>query len=223
MYNITKQNPFTASLVMATSAMLVGVLMYVLLEPAVVGAQSNVNTFRVNQTIGAEIAFSTTQDSDITLLNNGVASIGGATGGTATGTATVAVTSNNLSGYKIDINFSDNTPMRHENTVNTIANYGTTTPDLNMNIEPNLSGFAYSASSSNAVTAFSNCYSGSPSADECYMMHGTPSGTYTIVDSNDVAVGEKTQVGFKVMVAPDSGLVNGAYQATTTLTATNNP
>lgn len=222
MYNITKQNPVIASMIAAVASLVIGLLVYVSMEPVVAGADTN--TFRVNQTIGAEIAFSTTQDSDITLLNNGVASIGGATGGTATGTATVAVTSNNSSGYKIDINFSDNTPMRHSNGVNTIANYATNTPDLNMNIEPNLSGFAYSVSSTNAVAAFSGCYSGAPTVDECFVMHGTPSGTNEIVNKGSgTATAEETQIGFKVIVAADSGLVNGTYQATTTLTATNNP
>ena len=191
-----------------------------LFEPHSLFAASDTNTFTVTQTIGAEIAFSTTQNA-LTMSN----AIGGATGGEATSTATVAVTSNDSAGYTIAIAFEDAVAMNHTLGLDTIENYGTTSPDYDMVIAPSLSGFAYSVSSTNQVAAFNNdggsCGSGSNrSVDQCFTMHGTPTSNFTIVDSSAVATDEETQIGFKVIVAPSSGVVNGEYVATTTLTAT---
>ncbi len=213
MYDLTKQNPIISAVAATLVTTIMASVMYLLFEPTSIFAADDTNTFTVTQNIGAEIAFSTSQN-DLTMSN----SIGGATGGEASSTALVAVTSNDSTGYTIQIKFSEAVAMNHSGGLDTIENYGTTTPDATMNLGSNLSGFAYSVSSTNAVSAFDSC-GGGDSVDECFMMHGTPTSDYTIVDSTAVAVAEKTRVGFKVIVAPDSGLVNGDYIATTTLTA----
>jgi hypothetical protein len=219
MYNFTRQNPIIAALSATIATSMVASAMYLFFEPSSLFAATDTNTFTVTQSIGAEIAFSTTQNA-LTMSN----SIGGATGGEASSTATVAVTSNDSTGYTIAIKFSDAVAMNHVEALDTIENYGSTTPDYDMNINGQLSGFAYTVSSTNQVAAFNNtgsaCGSGSnKSVDHCYTMHGTPTSDFTIVDSSAVATAEQTLVGFKVIVAPSSGLVNGDYVATTTLTA----
>jgi hypothetical protein len=75
------------------------------------------------------------------------------------------------------------------------------------------------------VAAFDNtgsaCGSGSiKSIDNCYVMQGTPTSASTIVSSGASATAEETIIGFQVIVAAGSGLANGFYKATTTLTAT---
>lgn len=215
MYIFTKQNPIVVALEATLVTAIVAAMGYLAFEPGALLAATDTNTFTVNQTIGAEIAFSTTQG-NLTMSNT----IGGATGGEATSTAVVAVTTNDSSGYTIAISFEDAVAMQHAGALDTIDNYGTTTPDLTMSLGAALSGFAFSVSSTNAVSAFTTCAAGpSDSVDQCFMMHGSPTTNYTIVDSNAVATDEETQVGFKVIVAPSSGIVNGEYYATTTLTA----
>ena len=221
MYNITKQNPiaiaFTATVITAVFAS----AFYLLFEPTSMFAATDTNDFTVSQEIGAEIAFATPSGN----IQMGGTAIGGATGGTRFGSTTVAVTTNDSSGYTLGIEFESGTGMEHASLADTILYYGTSTPDYNMGLGVANSAFAYSVSSTNQVSDFDNtgsaCGSGSgKSIANCWVMHGTPTSADTIVDSSSAATAEETIIGFQVQVGGSSGLANGFYYATTTLTAT---
>jgi hypothetical protein len=220
MYIFTKQNPLVAALTATFATALVGAMLYLVFEPTAMFAADDTNSFTVSQEIGAEIAFTTTSGN---IAMNGTA-IGGETGGIRTGSTTVGITTNDASGYTLAIKFEDATGMVNPVSADEIIYYATTTPDYNMGLGAASSAFAYSVSSTNAVSAFLNngsaCGAGSSSADNCYAMHGAPTTDETIVDSNATASNELTVVGFQVIVGNSSGLENGFYYATTTLTAT---
>lgn len=225
MYNFTKQNPIVAATAATLTTVVMGAAMYLLFEPTAMFAASDTNTFSVEQEIGAEISFATASG-DIQMAG---AAIGGATGGTRFGSTTVAVTTNDTSGYTIGISFSDNSGMKHATLAEYIDMYATTTagtPDYNMNLGVTSHGFAYSVSSTNAVQKFLNNGSscdqsgGDTSYGNCWVMNQTPTSAFTIVDSSAVATAEETVIGFQVQVGGSSGLSNGFYYATTTLTAT---
>lgn len=220
MHNLTKQNPIVAAITATAITALLAMASYLLLEPTSLFAQTDTNTFTITQTIGSEISFAVTEN-DLTMSST----IGGATGGSATTSATVAVTTNSSSGYTLAIKFSNATAMTHTNGSDTITNYASTSPDYNMNIGAGSSGFAYSVSSTNSIGQFVNdgaaCTTGAiRSIDNCYSMHASPNADFTIVNSSAPATSEETKIGFQVIVAAGSGLINGNYIATTTLTAT---
>lgn len=221
MYNFTKQNPIISAVTATIATAVIAAMMYLLFEPTSMFAATTSNVFSVEQEIGAEISFSTSSG-DISM--NGAA-IGGETGGTRTGSTTVAITTNDSSGYTLAIRFFDATGMEHASLADEITYYATTTPDFNMGLGGAVSAFAYSVSSTNAVSSFLNngsaCGAGAiSSADNCYVMHTTPTSDFTIVDSSTSATAEPTVIGFQVIVGASSGLANGFYYATTTLTAT---
>lgn len=221
MYNLTKQTSVTAGIAVAAIASILFSLLYLLFEPTAMFAASDTNTFTVRQEIGAEIAFATASGN----INMASTAIGGATGGTRFGSTTVAVTTNDSSGYTLDIRFESANGMEHETLGDFISYYGTTTPDYTMGLGVANSAFAYSVSSTNQVSAFDNngssCGAGTTkSIDNCFRIHGTPTADSTIVDSSSSATDEETIIGFQVQVAGGSGLSNGFYYATTTLTAT---
>ena len=227
MYNLTKQNPIIASLSATVAMSVIAAMTYLLFEPTAMFAASETNNFTITQEIGSEISFATSA-TDFTMDGG---AIGGATGGTRTGSTTVGITTNNAAGYTLTINFATTTGMVKDSTgADFIEYYSSTTPDFNMNIGASNSGFAYSASSSastNSITTFDNdgstCGAGANvSADNCYVMHGTQTSGASLVVTADTAVNELTKVGFKVIVAGGSGIANGLYYATTTLTATTN-
>lgn len=221
MYNITKENPIVVALTATLATAVVGATMYLLFEPTAMFAASETNSFSVEQEIGAEISFATASGD----IQMGGAAIGGETGGTRFGSTTVAVTTNDSSGYTLAIAFESTDGMEHPTETDFIDYYASSTPDYTMALGVNSSGFAYSVSSTNQVSAFDNDGSGcgagtNKSIDNCYVMHGTPTSNNTIVDSSTSATAEETIIGFQVQVAPSSGLANGFYYATTTLTAT---
>lgn len=225
MYNLTKQNPIVAALAATVSTVLFGAMMYLLFEPATMAAATapGDGEFIVTQEIGAEISFATTAN-DVTMNTT----IGGETGGTSLGSTTVAITTNDSAGYTLGISFANDTGMQHATLAEFINMYGTTTastPDYDMNLGATSHGFAYSVSSTNAVAAFLNngatCGAGSNNSyNNCWVMNQTPTSAFTIVDSSSSATAEQTVIGFQVQVAGSSGLSNGFYYATSTLTAT---
>lgn len=203
-----------------TTAVILSVT-YLLFEPTAMFAAADTNIFTVSQEIGAEISFSTASGN----IAMGGTAIGGATGGSRTGSTTVAVTTNNASGYTLAIKFDSADGMDHPTLADFIDYYASSTPDYDMGLGVNTSGFAYSVSSTNQVSAFDNngsaCGAGTAkSIANCYVMHGTPTSDSTVVSSGSSATAEETIIGFQVIVGAGSGLANGFYYATTTLTAT---
>lgn len=223
MKSLLQHNPFAFAFVATLITALVGMLMYISFEPATLAAETAGRGIIVTQTIGAEISFAS---GTTTLPMNGT--IGGATGGESTASTTVYVTTNNVAGYTLGIQFQSGTGMDNGDG-QSIAYFGTSTAQYDMIIGGAASGFAYNASSSaptDTITTFDHNGSACEGAgstrdnDHCWVMHGSPTSASTIVSTTDTATAEATKVGFKVMISPNSGLPNGVYYATTTLTAT---
>jgi len=208
---------------------------FVVLEPVVSRSQAT-DTFTIEQTITGEISFLTSAV-DVTM----VGSIAGLTGGTATGSAFVKVRTNDDDGFNMTIRFpfATTTGMDGENTATYINNYTPTTPGLpDFNWVNNSTGgaseFGYTVKSSttaDVATRFRNngsvCNnnSGGDTATKCWM---NPSTTAIQVinrtTSGAAPLGATTTFLFKVYVpsAPTPSLEADTYNATATLTATNN-
>ncbi len=194
---------------------------FLILEPAVtLGAT---DSFTVTQTITGEIAFTTTA-TDITMTPD----IAGITGGYSSGTTTVAVSTNDPDGYTLTMAFASSTAMVHQNGIDEIPNFGNGTVVRIFSVTTGQAGFAFTASSTNVVSALRDsgaaCGSGNPSIDTCWIMPVDATSGYTLVDRSSAtpAEGESTQIAFRVGVGanPSPALPLGVYTATATLTAT---
>lgn len=229
MYNLnklTKENPIISALAASLMVSVLSMMMYLVLEPSAIFAAVDTSDFTVTQTIDSEIAISNPNGD----INMGGTNIGGATGGTRYGSTTVGVTTNNTSGYTLAIQFASSNGMEHAGTDAYISYYSQTgTPDYSLTPGAATTSFAYSVSSTaptNSITEFDSngtdtCDTGSTkSIDNCFKRHTTPTDPYTIVDTTAAATDEQTTIGFAVYVAGSTGLPNGDYIATTTLTAT---
>jgi hypothetical protein len=222
---------------LVSAVLIVAILMasFVLIEPVVSRGQAS-DTFTIEQTITGEISFLTFAQ-DVTM--NG--SIAGLTGGTATGSAFVKVRTNDDDGYNMTIRFpfSTTTGMDGETTNAYINNYTPSTPgtpDFNWanNSAGQASEFGYtvkSSSTADVATRFRNngsvCNnaSGGDVATKCWM---NPSTTAIQVINRTTGgaapQGATTTFMFKVYVpsAANPSLQTDTYNATATLTATNN-
>lgn len=199
--------------------------LYLTFEPNVAKGQQT-EEFTVTQEITGEISFETSPN-DITLLP----AIPGLTGGAATGSTYVEVSTNNPAGYTLAINFATTTAMQQNDGTAEIPNLGNTlaTADYDMSsVGVGSAAFALTASSASVVSDLlddgGGCGSGSPSTDTCWVMPSDASGQITIVDrsSETSSAGERTDLAFQVVVGenPDPTLPIAFYKATATLTAT---
>ena len=205
-------------------------MLFVSFEPALSFSQVN-STFTITQQINAEISF-TVPAANVTM----VSPIQGITGGNATGTTQTVVRTNAALGYNMTIAFStSSSAMRGLVSSSTaIRDYGTSTaafPTFTFNSSTSAQ-FAYSitaSTSADVATAFLNngttCNSGggSSTVDRCWK--GPATTTYQVINRNIPAGGgATTTIKFVVNVPsnPNPALVQDFYQATATLTATNN-
>lgn len=206
---------------------------YFVLEPRIGLAQPNVSTFTISQDIIGEISFL------VPASNVGmVGALSGITGGTANGSTTFVVRSNNSAGYTVTIAFFNNgTPN---------AMLGIISGNESIRDYPSAGGqptFLFSTASTSAVFGYSvqahdpataaqsflnngssacNQSGGSHTADRCWMEPATS--TFQIINSNTHAVnGATSTLHFRVHVPnnPTPGLVTDTYRATATLTALN--
>ena len=205
-------------------------------EPAVSYAVANATSqFTVKQIVNVEISF-LTPGSNIVLAP----SLGGISGGDATGTVQVVVETNNRTGYNMTIMASSSGNMVGEaSTTNKIAAYTPTvggTPDFNFNVAANGAEFGFTAaasSTSELATAFqtngSSCgLSGSnASLAHCWMnATSTAPGTQVILTTGPTTYsGSTSTLAFHVKIMPNPlpMIPNDTYTATTTLTASVNP
>ena len=215
--------------ILATALMLLGMIGFVVVEPALTRGQVN-SVFTITQQINAEISF-TVPATNITM----VSSILGITGGNATGTTQAVVRTNALNGYNMTIAFSTTTAMRGLISSSTaIRDYGTSTaaePTFLLNASTSAQ-FAYTVTATTSTDldpSFLNngaaCNIGSTmTTDRCWK--GPATSTFMIVNRTSAASGgATTTIKFVVNVPsnPLPAVVQDLYQATATLTATNNP
>lgn len=225
----SKNYPVVAAMLSAAIMMPFALAMYFAFEPAVVigqGATTSEN-FTVTQSITGEISFEVTPD-PVTMSP----AIPGLTGGTAYGSTSVRVSTNNTTGYTLDIAFEDTQAMQQDGGSANIPNLDTTTGDYDLaSIGTGDAAFAFTASSSDAVdtllTDGTSCgAAGSPSVDSCFVMPSDATNAFTMVDSSSetLSEGQLTDIGFIVKVGanPTPTLPVDTYTATATLTATEN-
>jgi hypothetical protein len=225
------ENAAVTALVYAVTAVTIAAVLFsVVLEPTIGRAAASANdTFTIRQEITDEISFLVTA-ADVTM----VGPIQGVTGGTATGTTLAVVRSNSNSGYTLDIAFSNSPAMRGETTLSTaIRNFASSS---NM-IEPNFTftastaamfGYTVAASTTSDLDqSFLNngsiCNAGAGfTANTCWMSPSTTN--FRVVNRPTSApTGATTSFTFRVTVPsnPSPAVDEDFYQATATLTATN--
>ena len=224
MMTFTRKNPIVSA-VTVTFLMVPLVLgMFLAFEPTVTIGQVT-EEFTVRQQITDEIAF-TVAPSNVTMDT----ALAGLTGGTANGSTTFEVTTNNTAGYTIDISFASTTAMEFETGPEFIPNLGSTVqPDFTTTEVSGTSGFGYTVTGPQVVSALlgdtTSCGSGSAQSDACWTLQTTGTSDFTIIDSSNPsnAAGDAYDIYFRVVVDanPDPSLPEGFYTATATLTALN--
>jgi len=202
---------------------------FVLAEPTVSRAVSD--SFVVTQTILSEIAF-VASTTDVTMD----ASIGGLTGGTANGTTTVAVNTNNTAGYNMTLYFDDTPAMNQNGGTGYIDNYSPTTPgtpDFTFNDTAEVfSQFGYRVTGAQAAdvdptfqdNGVDTCGTGSSNTyGACWYNPTASTSPETIINrSTPTPVGgSTTTLNFRIYVPtnPNPQVPSGTYTATATLTA----
>lgn len=219
------RSALVATLILA----LVALFSYFVLEPTV--SRSATSDFEVSQTITDEISFKVNMP-NVTM--NG--SIGGLTGGYATGTGSAVVETNDPDGYNMSISFANATSMQGNTTSGVIDDYTPTTPgtpDYEWQDNPANGraqfGFTVTASTSadvadNFKDNGSACGSGSSSANKCWMNGSTTDFTIVNRTSGSADSGATTTIKFKVAIPsnPSPAIPADIYVATATLTALNN-
>lgn len=165
--------------------------------------------------------------SDLVIL---APSIGGLTGGTASGTGTVTVLTNNNAGYTLLISASTSPAMQHVSSSDTIANYTASgsDPDYDWAITDTDSAFGFSPYGLDVVSRYYNngsaCNqgSGSNSADKCW--EAVLNTNMLISESNSAndPSGTDTQLKYRVESGASHMQTSGIYQAVITVTAYTN-
>ena len=204
-------------------------------EPAV--SRAITSDFTVTQTIEGAITF-LTAPGNVTMNGN----IDGLLGGTAYGTTTVRVRTNNSSGYNMTIQFSSTTAMIHETDLGYINNYiyGTATTNYpsGFTTAPTNAQFGFTVNASNTAdisdvfthsgSACGTANNGSFTVNNCW--RGASSTLQTVetqlinTSSPTPPSGSTSTVQFRVTVPnnPSPTVPNGDYIATATLTALDN-
>lgn len=223
-YNSIITHPVTQAVISAVVVLPLLTMLYFAFEPAVAVGQAN-EDFTVTQQIDGEIAFEVAPE-DVTMDP----AIPGLTGGTSNGSTTFAVSTNNPSGYTVDIQFADGEAMQYESGSGFIPNFGGTIEfDFESNVAANAAAFGFSMDGPNVVSNLqsdgtSECGSGGSDPGSCWVLDSDASLGRTIVDSDSStpSAGEAHDIYFRVHVNenPEPSLELGFYTATATLTAT---
>lgn len=220
-----KQQSFNAlvSAILAT-ALLLGT--FLMLEPTVTRAQLTESTFTTSVEIGGEVSFVAAVD-NATMTP----SIQGLSGGTANGSTTFQVNSNDPAGYTVTIQFDNATTAMRLGTgtdpAKVIPNYGGTEQLVfSDGVGANEARFGFTVGGTNAAQLFRNngasCNqsAGTATGTACWWLGDTSITPATIVDSDAVAASEEHTLYFRVQVNenPSPTLELGTYTATATLT-----
>lgn len=217
----------------AAVAALTGVLFlafaYFISEPVV--SRAITDEFIVTQSITDEISFLVTA-ANVTMSP----SIGGLTGGYATGTTYFVVRSNSTTGYYVDLGFASTTAMLRTIGSGYINDYSQAgaAPDYAYSLNTVSAEFGYTVSASTTADldpSFkddgANCNTGSgDTLNKCWAGPVATSSPERIINrSTPTALGgATTTIKFKVTVPsnPSPTIPEGSYVATATLTAINN-
>ena len=200
---------------------------FLVLEPTV--GRSATDVFLVTQSVTDETSF-------VVAANNVSMSpsLAGLTGGTASGSTTVRVRTNNTTGYNMTIVFSSSTAMKRNGGGGEISNYSPTvvgTPDYAFTAEV-FSQFAYTvvaSTSGDLNLSFRDnaaaCGAGSNNtANTCWLNPSTTAKAIISTSAASLSSGSTSTIAFRVNIPTNSvpSVAEGTYTATATLTAINN-
>ncbi|MDE2041183.1 MAG: hypothetical protein KGI59_02280 [Patescibacteria group bacterium] len=217
------------------AALVVAALMYSAAEPAIgFGAATSTSQFTISETVTSEISFKTPA-SNVTLSP----SLGGITGGDATGTTQVVVSTNNSTGYNMTVQASSSLGMLgNSNPADTIPAYvpsSADVPDFNFTVPANAAYFGYTVSASTTADLAqlfkdngTSCNTGSSDTAglaHCWLNASTTAVTVVDTSSATLGSGSTSTLAFHVRINsnPSPSIPNDTYVATTTLTAVTNP
>jgi hypothetical protein len=228
-------NPTVNAIVASVLTLAVLAATYFMFEP--IAAYAVPDTFTVTQEITSEIAFKTLAN-DVTMTP----AIQGITGGNAFGTSTVAINTNNPTGYNMTIAFATTTALQGENIGSDIDNYipagGAGDPDYNFAVGANDAEFGYTVRSVTTPldvadmfqhNGSNNCDAGQTgtAAGHCWYNVANATDAVTIIDRPTATpgTGATSTIVFQVGVSanPSPAVQTGFYTATATLTALTNP
>lgn len=223
---------FTTSLVATTTLVSVLIASYFMLEPTIMNAGASAqDTFTVQQTIVGEISFVVAAN-DVTMSP----SISGITGGTSNGTTTAVVRANNVTGYNMTIAFASTTAMPGQ-VSGAIQNYTPAvggTPDYTFVTPTNSAEFAYTVQAGDLGDEAAifrddggSCNTGAANSYlTCWYGISNATNTVTIINRSTATTvnGATTTINFRVGIDanPSPTVPSGIYNATATLTATEN-
>jgi hypothetical protein len=151
-------------------------------------------------------------------------SLGGLTGGTATGSTAFVVTTDSPAGYSATIRASTSPALRSGS--NTIADYLPVgaVPDFLFTTGPTNAHFAYSPEGSDIALRFQDAgsvcgVSGSDTSNRCWDGLKTTAVEIARRNTGNHPLGATTTIKFSVGIGNSAGVPPGQYQATTTITA----
>ncbi len=151
-------------------------------------------------------------------------SIGGVTGGTANGSTTFTVITDNPAGYMVTIKASSSPAM--QSSLSSIADYVPAggDPDFTFSIPSNSSAFGFSVEGNDIDQRFKDngsvCNIGSGDAsDKCWVGLSTSQQTIVSRNSPNHPSGTVTKIKFRAQSGSAHVQVEGTYVATTTITA----
>jgi len=234
MQTFLQGNPTINALVASILTVAVLLTSYFFFEPLV--AHGITDTFTVQQQITSEISWRTLAN-DVTMTP----SLPGLSSGNSFGTTTVAVNTNNPTGYNMTIRFATTTAMQGENITSDIPNYisngGVNVPDFDWTLSANEAGFGYTVIGNTTPADIDQSFK-SNGTDTCNTSTNTIVGTcwYNQTDASSTmqiinrttatpGTGATSTIVFQVgiMSNPSPAIQTGFYNATATLTAVTNP
>lgn len=203
---IKMKNKKTRQFIRAVAFSFVGLVFmivgYFVLEPRISGAVDDTDDITVNLDVLATVSINTPSDVNMSPDITGT--------GSSTGSAIWTVTTNNSSGWKLEVNASTNPAMQSGS--NTFANYTETSTGVpeTWSIAAAASEFGFGATGSYVETKFgADKYMGFATTTKEQVSHQAAS-----------TAGSDTTVIFKAEVGSSKLQPTGSYSATITATAT---
>lgn len=229
MHVFLRGNPAVTAFTAAIGVVALLLASFSLFEPMVTHGQVNSGPFTVTQEVQSELSF-LTDANDVTMSG----AIQGITGGTAYGTSTFNITTNDPDGYVVTIAFSTTTAMQGIGLSSDISNFTPAVagvPDQLFTVGANAAEFGYSvlgvtdpdSVDDSFKVSGGTCGSGSNVSNQCWFNKSDATAAEQIVDADGATAGTgaTTTIVFQVGVSPNPipALETGFYIATATLTA----